>query len=396
MRARTELLLATATLASLITIAAVSGRAARDTGDDDPRRSSYGTGPDGFAGFAETAQRMGVPVARHRRMLPPPATADKRAIAVSSEPINDYSEDDAQAWLLSGHDLLLAGSDALSTCAGYRISVRVLDSLSVARRDGGPGAGWTHAILAEVTPEDRTIAMASGWGATMPCPSLTGSVVDTLLATADGSPVMVTVPGAAQGTRILVLADASLLSNSVLRRSSLGPWLIATALDGRSIVLFDEFRQGYSEGGSLAAVVLGWSRIEPTGWILWQIAIAGLLAFVAGAVRSGPVTAATRRARRSPREHVRALATALSAARGHDVAIGAIVRGLQRRLGVTARSQSGGNWRNWVDSLESRTTSPAAREHARELGRFTSRGQSASAVKEAANRVEDLWEALRK
>ncbi len=54
----------------------------------------------------------------------------------------------------------------------------------------------------------------------------------------------------------------------------------------------------------------------------------GVIALLFGAVRFGPPRPAIPRKRRSPLEHVRALATALAAAHGHDVAVATIIRGL--------------------------------------------------------------------
>jgi hypothetical protein len=111
------------------------------------------------------------------------------------------------------------------------------------------------------------------------------------------------------------------------------------------------------------------------------------------------VRAAIPRQRRSPLEHVRALATALSAAKGHDVAIAALMRGLQRRLAAAsgdARRRGAGRdtWRAWLAALPQRMRDPAQRETATRLARFAEPGQTDAAVRAAAHTVEDVWEAL--
>ena len=111
-------------------------------------------------------------------------------------------------------------------------------------------------------------------------------------------------------------------------------------------------------------------------------------------VRFGPVRSVIRRTRRSPLEHVRALATALQAARGHDVAVELLVRGLRRRLsrdGRAGREPAA----DWLASLAERTRSPRARAAAVRLRELTRPRRSVDDVRAAANAVEDVWQELR-
>jgi hypothetical protein len=91
---------------------------------------------------------------------------------------------------------------------------------------------------------------------------------------------------------------------------------------------------------------------------------------------------------------VRALATALAAARGHDVAIGAIVAGLRRRLSP-AGQRGRGDWRAWLTQLSGQSQSPRARDAITTLQELTGPGQTPAGVLRAANAVEDVWEELR-
>ncbi|HTS89732.1 MAG TPA: hypothetical protein VMG41_14665, partial [Gemmatimonadales bacterium] len=100
------------------------------------------------------------------------------------------------------------------------------------------------------------------------------------------------------------------------------------------------------------------------------------------------------RRRRSPLEHVRALATALAAAQGHDVAIEEIIEGLRRRL-LPAGQRSSGDWRAWLDHLVNQVRGSRARDAATTLQALARPGQSAAGVLRAANAVEDVWEELR-
>jgi hypothetical protein len=100
------------------------------------------------------------------------------------------------------------------------------------------------------------------------------------------------------------------------------------------------------------------------------------------------------RKRRSPLEHVRALATALRAARGHDVAVKLLVRGLRRRLSRDGRLTRDPVDR-WVAQLQDRVRTPRARAAVARLGAFTRPGASAEDVLAAANAVEEVWQELR-
>jgi hypothetical protein len=93
---------------------------------------------------------------------------------------------------------------------------------------------------------------------------------------------------------------------------------------------------------------------------------------------------------------VRALAVALSAARGVDQAIGAIVRGLRRRLVPAGlRSRTRGDWRDWLSELDRSAASPQVKASLASLTTLTRPGQPAASVLRAANAVEDLWQDLR-
>jgi hypothetical protein len=125
----------------------------------------------------------------------------------------------------------------------------------------------------------------------------------------------------------------------------------------------------------------------------------GLLALAAASIRFGPVRPAPERRRRSSLEHVRALATVLTAARGHDLAIELMVQGLRRRLSrhPHAGPEAGlrADPRPWLRDLARRTRSARVRETVESLSRMTAGPQGNLAVLQAANAVEDVWEDLK-
>ena len=69
MRPRTELALGTALLVALGVGAAALGSRGAGSTDDDPRRSTYLTGPSGAQGLADALTRLGVRVERFRHPI---------------------------------------------------------------------------------------------------------------------------------------------------------------------------------------------------------------------------------------------------------------------------------------------------------------------------------------
>jgi hypothetical protein len=91
---------------------------------------------------------------------------------------------------------------------------------------------------------------------------------------------------------------------------------------------------------------------------------------------------------------VRALATALAAARGHDVAVRLIIQGLRRRLSRTGRSAPA-NLDTWLEGLAPSVRTARGQEALDSLVTMTRRPPDAESVLVAANAVETLWEELK-
>jgi Domain of unknown function (DUF4350) len=400
MRPRTEALIAVGALALLATLAATLGEREGRSEQEDPRASSFLPGPRGTRGLADGLTRLGVRVERFRRrprQLALDSTREGRSILALVDPdfgftVGERSE--ILAWHAGdpGGDLLLAGRGAsgLMRCFGYRVDWRAPDSVALRGRPGWPPAAGVLAGLTDSVVTDSSRLSDVG---------LTGCAVppigstDTLLTTATGRVVVLRLTRSDVDRQVILLADAGLLRNRAIRETPAGPFALGL-LRGYDRVLFEEAHHGFGSGGSLAGATFEWSRHSPWGWAAWQLAIVGLLALVAGAFRFGPVRPVIQRRRRSPLEHVRALATALAAARGHDVAIGAIVQGLRRRL-QPAGQRSRADWRAWVAHLADTVRSARARDAARTLASLTRPGQPPEGVLRAANAVEDVWEELR-
>jgi hypothetical protein len=217
--------------------------------------------------------------------------------------------------------------------------------------------------------------------------------VDTLLRT-EGERVIALALRYRSGRSVTLVSDASLFSNRSLRETAAGPFTLGLVVPRYRRALIDELHHGYEISGSLAGATLQWSLRSPWGWAAWQLAVVGVLALLAAGIRFGPVRAAIVRRRRSPLEHVRALATALAAARGHDTAARLLVQGLRRRLSRSGRPVRG-DVDAWLDGLGPSVRTARGRAALAELTTLTRRRAGPEGVLRAANAVETLWEELK-
>ncbi|MBW8772051.1 MAG: DUF4350 domain-containing protein [Gemmatimonadetes bacterium] len=367
--------------------------------------STYLAGPDGASGLAEALERMGVRVDRWRRnyrFFPTVDTASPAPLFVVLGP-DGLEPSEVQDLLDRARDrgpVLIGGAGAAPAmrCYGWSTIARGEDSIAV-RVPGAavtPRAGWVHWVLVPARHDTVALDQEQQYAgvARAPCAAKVLGT-DTLMETAGRRPVLLRIWMAkGKGYPVFLLSDPELVSNAVLRRSDTGPGLLRLFASTGAGVRFDEYHHGFDEGGDLLGAVLAWSGRSAFGWGAWQLIVVGLLALVAAMPRTGPIRQVIRRTRRSPLEHVRALATALRSARGHDVAVELLVRGLRRRLSRTGRPGRE-PVAAWLAHLQDRVRTPRARAAVARLGALTRPGRSAVDVLAAANAVEDVWQELR-
>jgi hypothetical protein len=140
--------------------------------------------------------------------------------------------------------------------------------------------------------------------------------------------------------RVVLLSDADLIRNDVIRVCRWG-LDVATArmleyLAGgdvkRDRLVFDEYHQGFgTHPGTLRTVVAYLSRAA-SGHVLIQAMLGGLVLLLALGPRALPVHDPERVERRSPLEHVTALAQAYSRVGGTRTATSRLLRGVRRRV----------------------------------------------------------------
>lgn len=139
--------------------------------------------------------------------------------------------------------------------------------------------------------------------------------------------------------RIVVVADGNYLVNEAVRRCELGVdvayvRMLEYLTRGRrgERIAFDEFHHGYgARGGSLAAIRM-YLAGTPSGRMLAQIVVAGLLLLLAAAPRPLTPRDPPLIARRSPLEHADALAQAYAGVNATRTATARLLAGVRRRV----------------------------------------------------------------
>jgi hypothetical protein len=395
MRPRTELALAIGIVSILgIVVTAIGSRGARPE-DEDVRRSTYLAGPFGARGFAEAAERMGIEVVRQRsrlRDLTSTAAAGPGTMYVVLDPSAALSPLDGLELTrvaAQGASLLLVGRGAATAmaCYGYAIAPAPGRSVIV--------GGDTVEVWASLARLPDSVARRRGLiedGSAVSCGPIP-SGESTLLATVDGAPVALRLAPDSGGSVTLV-SDGRLLANRAMRETGAGEFVLGLVAGRASRLVVDEYHHGFGPGGGMFAALADWLAASPWGWAVLHLATVSVLALLAAAVRFGPARHIIPRRRRSALEHVRALANALAAARGHDEAVALLIRGLRRRLGRpgdTVRGAAG----DWLSGLAARVTSPASQVAVATLQSLSRGRADAAGVLRAAHAVEDVWQDLK-
>ena len=363
----------------------------------DVRRSTYLTTRDGARGLTDALGILGVAVERRRHPLFGIAT-DARApgdvllMLDPAMPMTTTEEREVGRYLASGGRVVLAGVTDVAYRFGVGIvPIRQLGSKAdsqLVRAPAGigplPGAQW---VIGRARPP---VGERAGM--------LTPERVDTLLAAASGRPVAAryTFRG---GGAALVVADGRWVANGVLRETDAGalviPWIMG--LDPRRVIA-DEYHQGFGRGGAIFTAAWGWLVRAPAGWAILQLTFAALVALAVAAVRFGPALRVLVRVRRSPLEHLDALAAGLERSGGHQVAVDLLGRGLQRRLqrggGAASSAARRAEWLAAVARAADRPETQRAVKRLRSLMREPGGGDEH--VLQTAQAVEDVWEALKR
>jgi hypothetical protein len=396
MRQRTELALGAGIVFVLGVTAGLIGVQRARLSDTDLRRSIFLAGPSGARGFAEALGRLGVTVEPFRRPLGSLDSVAPGTLTAFLDPSLALSAREGQLVAGIRGDLLVAGVRAATAlrCLGWDVDSRSYDSVAIVPPAGADAGQFPRprAVLARRDSAEAVDSASAEDDAPVRCAAPAATAADTLLRTTSGRPVVVRLR-LADGRTATLVADGRLFTNRALRETAAGPFILGLVVPRYGRVVVDEYHHGFDASRSLSGATLDWTFRSPWGWAILQLAAVGVLAQLQTAVRYGPVRSGIERRPSTPLEHVRALATALAAARGHDVAVRLIVQGLRRRLSATGRSAPGDIGR-WLDGLEPAVRTPAGRAALTTLTAVTQRAASAEDVLHAADAVETLWEEL--
>jgi len=425
---RRELLFPLGLLGLLVLVAlfARGGAPAEDGLDSQP--STRLAGPRGARGLAQILTRLGVRVEERRRALFDLASdslpVDTSEVLILLSPVSPPTAPEIaalQRYVAQGGNLLIAG-DAPEEPGTFTIGRRqhTLGCFGFEQvpADSAGGAvaldvdqslhlDSAHSVLAPLdrdsddTPEEpRPPAQVarlrwSHLAQETQCTELVPFDSDTLLATEDGQPVALDVWYDEDGGRVTLVSDVGYLSNRQLKETDAASVVIPWITDpSPSRVIFDEYHLGFGAGGSLWGAAWRWLWAAPAGWVILELALAGVVALATAAVRFGPPLAVIVRRRRSPLEHVDALALGLKRSGGYDTAVELVVRGLRRRLSGSVR-RAGGGATQWLRALAQSPASREARGSLRTLAHLSADSGGDERVLAAARAVEDVWEAMR-
>lgn len=348
-------------VAALVVIVAVLTPTRIGERRGDPRLSSRHTAPMGASLFAELATRTGWETSER---LTGDAVRDRQTVHAVLDPVVPLRSVEAHALLehvREGGGLLLvlgggtnAFEDSLKITASGSGTLKVPEeNAECESTDRRFVPLWPYSVATMLTltalrplPQDTTWFLAVsrfsfGDTATRILPGMIGFEL-----------------GAG---RIVIASDPDMFRNDAVRDCRFGLDVAAVRAleflrgggDGpRTKLVFDEFHQGHGpRPGSLAAISRYLANTS-SGRFLFQLTAAGLILLVATAPRTVLPRDEERIERRSPLEHVDALARAYSQVGGTRTVATRLVHGLRRRILRGRRSALGDE--QFLDQIASR------------------------------------------
>ncbi len=405
---RLELLVG-ALLALTVGIVLVFGGEPERESSLDTRPSTLRSGPDGSKAVYDVLVRLGVSTERRRRPLFD-LNRDPRhppAVLAVLDPFLQLEAAELQQvarFVRAGGTVVSAGSGGgITRCAGWVTAnaARLLRVDSFPVQPPAPGLDLPP-VADYLRPPgvagetDAARRMRGGDIEADGCETLTPIARDTLLRLRNGRPAALRLRYRGGGS-IALVADVGYFRNRTWRFTA-APVFVAPLVVPPStrpgLVVWDEYHQGFGEESSVTGVLMTWLGSTPIGWALLQLAAVVLAALGVAAVRFGPARSVIERRRRSPLEHVEALAAGLEGAGGVDTAVGLTVSGLRRRLGRVGLLPAGAE-RAWLAALELALPTPTGRNAVRRLQRTINEPGGPERALAAAQAVEDVWEELR-
>lgn len=305
----------------------------------NPILSTYSATPLGARLFYELAQDLGWRV--ERRLVPDPPD-DPRVIHAVLAPAIGLRRAEVHELLdrvrSGGALLLILSGDAL----GDSLRIGPNTSGDAPAADSDAHCPKPRRTLMSLWPTGRAFLSSLRWRGMEP---LDMETFVTIRTTALRERVGHNVPafvGFPYGRgRIAVGSDPDLLRNDALRVCGFGldvpavralEYLSEGGNARRNRLVFDEYHQGYGAQPGTVATIGAYLGATPSGHAFAQILFAGLVLLMAAAPRAIAPRAVERVERRSPLEHVDALARAYFKVGATRTATTRLLRGMRRRL----------------------------------------------------------------
>lgn len=333
-------------LTVLFTKTTVTGR------NGDPRLSTISTDPLGAKLFYQLAERMGYDVRRDSTQRVP---SDRNTIFAVLDPTVTLEALEVHTMLeharLGGALLVVLNDRTVLLSDSLKLYVEkdggfVRVGFSTGKRCG-TGASFTQNGMWFGPPHLFSITGVDS----LAIPHETFiAVTGTQNERGRGFVQLPSVIGMSYGSgRIVVAADPDVLRNDALRNCNYGLDLpMVRALDylahregiNRRELVFDEFHLGIRARFTARGIITQYLTETKSGNTILQICIAGLVFLLAAATRVLPPRYDARVERRSPLEHVDALARAYAQVGATRTGALRLVRGLQRRVGGVRRAST--------------------------------------------------------
>ncbi|HEX7091756.1 MAG TPA: DUF4350 domain-containing protein, partial [Longimicrobiales bacterium] len=305
----------------------------------DPRPSTFHNSPNGARALYLTLEALDIPVARRLAALDAAdSIVGPLALLAPLIPPEPAELEALDRWIRGGGTLLYVASpgDPTLDALGLRLTLSgVDDTVNAAARTGPPSTAtptgphrWT---------EGAGPVRGFRWVFHDSSTVLNQGRARTLLRTDRGDAVVLTWRHG-EGT-VIAWSDPAPLTNRALRESGAALIFARAAAEFTAPerpLRFDEYHQGYRGAGNAATATLHFLRTAPAGHAALQLAVVGALLLLAAGWRFGAPIAPAPGHRRSPLEHVDALAELYRQAGARATARRLLLAQLARRLGRPA------------------------------------------------------------
>ena len=322
--------------------------------------SSYAVGAGGARALYETLGRLGFVVSRNEVSLASAPISDSTsayALIQPAQPLTTIEQTQLLAAVRRGLVLIFTpDDDELADSLGFELrstpgAFYTLSRTTVA--GGNPPAPATQdprAAFQEAFPISVTVASKSKSGNQTFLWLQSLSAVDQATSDSAQRPALVLGHRFGRGY-VIAVAPAQILMNQVMRQPRAAIAVVRalqfangsaspTARSPR--VVFDEYHHGFGAHADMPAAIVHALTDTPPGRVALEITVAALVLLLAFAVRPLAPVPIPPISRRSPLEHVGALAHAYSQIDARRLGTSMLVRGLRRRhsLGLPRSASS--------------------------------------------------------